>query len=91
MRRKDSTPATKHDAGTKLIWSAACLDEALADMLKLEVMKMKRYVRNGGSTEDFSKLNNLLRNTITAMILTSEKVDSGIELLRSEKENTIDD
>lgn len=80
MKKSRPTENTPYDTGISIIKSAVSLDEALSDMLKLEVSSLKKSVNNA-SVDDFTKLHSLLRNIISALILTSEKIQTGIELI----------
>lgn len=83
---QDDSIQNRLEAGIKLISSAANADDALAEILKVEASWMKNSIKSI-SIDELSKLNTLLKNTVAAMILTSEKIETGIDLIKSVKHN----
>jgi hypothetical protein len=79
---------TPFEAGAKLIYSAVCIDEALADLVKAEVARIKKCLKEDMEKENLVELNKVLRNTISTMILTAEKIEAGITLLNYSKDNS---
>jgi hypothetical protein len=80
----NNTADNQLQAGIKLILSAVSADEALTELLKAEAAWLKDTVKNI-TIDELSKLNIMLRNTITAMVLTSDKIEAGVELIKSGK------
>ena len=47
MEKIDEATLSKRDLALKLIYSAACMDEALAELLKAEISNMKKCMKGG--------------------------------------------
>lgn len=71
--------------GEKLILSALKMDEAFADMLKLEVIKMKKLIKSEYSIKDLQQSNELIKRIIFAMTITDDKIRQGIQLCKVKK------
>jgi hypothetical protein len=91
MEKGEKETPTKYDIGCKLILSAASIDEAVAEILKIEAAKIKKAVKNNSSADNYSKLYNVMKAVVSIMILTNEKLEAGIRLLENDKENNIAD
>lgn len=73
----------QYRTGRKLIESAIKLDESLAELLKVEVSKMKKLNRYNESVDEIARANTLLKNVIMAMMITDEKIRNGINLCKN--------
>lgn len=80
----DST-IKKCDIGKRLILDAIGIDEALADILKLQVKKARGALVLGNETNEMEELTKTLKNIIMALTLTEEKIETGVMLLNSDK------
>jgi len=70
--------------GQRIIESAINLDQALIDLLKLEVKRLKRL--NADITvEELELINNLVKKIIFSLSLSEEKIRLGTELIISAK------
>ena len=65
--------------GKKMIEAAVSLDESLAELLKVEIRRLKQLAKNGVS-EEIQKTNNLVRSIIIAITLTDGKIKAGLDL-----------
>lgn len=70
--------------GKKMIENAINLDESLAEILRLEVRKLKILMKTANSPEELLKTNNMIKNIIIALTLTEEKIKMGIDLCCSD-------
>lgn len=66
--------------GKRLIDSAVTIDEALAEMLKLEIKRAKKTINIQYEKDSISNLIRVLRTVIATLILTEEKIKIGMEL-----------
>ena len=66
--------------GKKIIEVSINLDEGIADLLKFQVKILKDLVKNESPIDEIQKANTLLRNIITALNITEEKIKTGISL-----------
>lgn len=66
--------------GKKMIETAVSLDEALAEILKVEVKRLKQLAKSNNSPEDLQKTNRIIKNIIIALTITDEKIRTGIDL-----------
>jgi len=78
--------------GEKLIKIAINFDESLAEMLKVEVKRLKRLAKSNNAFEtietfeELRKTNNLVRNIILALTITDERIRIGIDLCTNSDE-----
>ncbi len=70
----------KYKLGKRLIDSAVTIDEALAEMLKLEIKRAKKTINIQYEKDSISNLIRVLRTVIATLILTEEKIKIGMEL-----------
>lgn len=70
--------------GKKMIENAINLDESLAEILKVEVKKLKQLAKTTNTPEELLKTNNIIKNIIIALTLTEEKIKMGIDLCFSD-------
>lgn len=70
--------------GRKMIENAINLDESLAEILKVEVKKLKQLAKTTNTPEELLRTNNLIKNIIIALTLTEEKIRMGIDLCFSD-------
>lgn len=73
--------------GKRMIESALKLDENLADLLKLEIQRLRKLNRLDGPLEDLGKTNQLIKSIIYAITLNSDKITNGLNLCRSIEED----
>lgn len=66
--------------GKKMLETAILLDESLVEILKVEVLRLKKSVKNNDTVQEMKKTNSLMRNIIMALLLTDEKIKTGMEL-----------
>jgi hypothetical protein len=86
MKEKENDMLNAYTVGINLINSAIKMDLALAELLKVEVSNMKKLIKSGASTEELQKLNIVVRNVILGLVMTEEKIRSGIMLCNSYKQ-----
>ncbi len=72
--------------GKTLILAAINLDEALAELLKLEIRRLKQLLREDSYLEEVQKTHNLIRYIIMALTLTDEKINTGMILYKDENQ-----
>lgn len=76
----------KHDEtyklGIKLIETAIKLDQRLADLLMLEIKKMRKLLNTDISSEQLLYVNVSLQKIIYALTMTEEKIKCGIDLCK---------
>lgn len=72
--------------GEKLIKAAISLDESLVEILKVEVKRLKQLTKNDINLEELKKTNKLIKNIILALMITDEKVRTGINLCMDNNE-----
>lgn len=79
------------ELGKQLIESAIKVDEALAELLKIEVRRMKKLVNSDSSSsfEEFSNVNILVKNIIIAIMTTEDKIKTGLNLCKEFEKNWI--
>ena len=66
--------------GKKIIETAVNLDESLVEILRMEVKRMKQLAKSDIAANEFQKTNNIIRNIIIALLITDEKIKTGIDL-----------
>ncbi|HWR19665.1 MAG TPA: hypothetical protein VN608_08580 [Clostridia bacterium] len=71
--------------GKSLILDAVNMDEALAELLKVEVKRLKKLVKEDAFFEEAQKTHTLLRYIIMALTLTDEKINVGINLCKNKE------
>ncbi len=75
-----------------MIKTAINFDESLAEILKIEVKRLKKLAKcnNTSNTietfEELRKTNNLIRNIILALTITDERIRIGIDLCIDDNE-----
>ena len=73
--------------GKKMIETAVHLDESLAEILKVEVKRLKQLAKSSNALEELQRTNHIIKNIIIALTITDEKIKTGIELCFSSNEN----
>ena len=66
--------------GKKMIENAVNLDESLAEILKVEVRRLKQLIKINTAPEELLRTNHLIKNIIIALTITDEKIKTGIDL-----------
>jgi len=56
------------------------LDESLVEILRMEVKRMKQLAKSDIAADEFQKTNNTIKNIIIALLITDEKLKTGIDL-----------
>lgn len=74
--------------GKKMVETAVNLDEALVEILRVEVKRLKQLAKNNNAPEEMQKTSILIKNIIMALIITDEKIKTGIDLCFGSKTNT---
>lgn len=72
--------------GKKLITAAVNLDEALAELLKVEIRRLKQLSKCDTHLEEFQKTINIVRSVVMALTLTEDKIKTGVSLCRDNKD-----
>jgi len=85
MKNKNQIEPVVFQLSKRMIESAILMDEALAELLKVETKRMKKLISANSSADDLIKVNTLIKSIIYAMTLTDEKIKNGIELLELNK------
>lgn len=73
--------------GKKIIETASRLDESLAEILKVEVNRLKQLIKNKSSNDELLKTNTLIKNIIMALTVTEEKIKIGMDLYMENTKN----
>ena len=73
--------------GKSLILAAVDLDEAIAELLKLEIKRIKKLTKEASFLEEVHKTHILVRYIIMALIMTDEKINTGMILCNDEDQN----
>lgn len=73
--------------GQTLILAAVSLDEALADLLKVEIKRLKQLSKEDVFFDETQKLYSLVRSIIMALTLTDEKIKAGMVLCKGLNQN----
>jgi hypothetical protein len=73
--------------GRMLILAGASLDEALADLLKVEIRRLKQAIKDDTLFEEAKVTLNLLRSINMAIMLTDEKIKTGLDLCKGIDQN----
>jgi hypothetical protein len=68
--------------GKALILDAVHVDEALAELLKVEIKRLKKLVKEDAFFEEAQKTHTLVRYIIMALTLTDEKINTGVNLCK---------
>ena len=66
--------------GEKIIQNAINLDQALVEILKLEVKRMKKLAKTDDGLKELQKTNFLIKNIIIALTISDDKLQTGIDL-----------
>lgn len=66
--------------GRKMIETAVNLDEALVEILKLEVRRLKILLKSDSVPEGLQSTSNIIKNIIIALTLTDDRIRTGIDL-----------
>lgn len=66
--------------GEQLIKTTINFEEALVEILKVEVKRIKKLSKTHIDSEEFKKTNRLINNIVMAFILTDERIKMGVEL-----------
>jgi hypothetical protein len=66
--------------GKRMIETAINLDESLSDLLKIEIKRLKQTAGKNETFEEFQKTNNLVKSIIMMIILTDDKIKTGLTL-----------
>lgn len=69
-----------YDLGRKLIANAISIDEALIEILRLQMKKSKKEIGIEYEKDSIDNLTKTLRSVITILILTEEKIKVGMTL-----------
>lgn len=69
-----------------MLETAIHLDESLAEILKVEVLRLKKLVKTNDAPQEIQRTNHLIKNVIMALLLTDEKIRTGMELCFSDSE-----
>lgn len=77
MNKKYDNP---YYIGIEMIKAGVKLDEGFADLLKTEVKRMKKIMRESGSLEEIKRSQGFIKNIILALTLTDEKIKAGIDM-----------
>ncbi|NLN43680.1 MAG: hypothetical protein GX152_05745 [Methanosarcina sp.] len=56
------------------------MDESLVEILRMEVKRMKQLAKSDIAADEFQKTNNTIKNIIIALLITDEKLKTGIDL-----------
>lgn len=74
-----------YEIGKKLIESAILIDDSLAELLKEQIKLIKKRLKSNEDIDELQKYSNLIKNIIIALILSDEKIKTGIELCMNDK------
>jgi hypothetical protein len=66
--------------GRRLINTAVNLDESLEEILRMEVKRLKQSTKNDSDLEELRKTSHIIKNILIALMITDEKLRTGIEL-----------
>lgn len=66
--------------GKKMIETAINLDESLAELLKIEVKRLKQLTKSDNALEELQRSNKLIKNIIMALTITDERIKTALEL-----------
>ncbi|MCF6464848.1 hypothetical protein [Clostridium sp. Cult2] len=66
--------------GEQLIKTTINFEEALVEILKVEVKRIKKLSKTHIDSEEFKKTNRLINNIVMAFMLTDERIKMGVEL-----------
>lgn len=71
-----------YSIGKKMIEAAISLDESLVEILKIEIKRLKQLSKDKdvSTFTELQKTNNLIKNIIMSLMLTDEKIKTGINL-----------
>ncbi len=87
MDKSTTRSSEDYELGKQLIESAIVMDQALAELLKIEAKKMKKLLNTPDSTEELEKNNLFLKSIIFLLTMTEEKIKNGISLCNDAKKN----
>ena len=68
--------------GHMMIMAAIKFDEALAELLKMEIRRLKQLTKENTITEESQKILNLVKSITIALMLTDEKIKTGMDLCK---------
>jgi hypothetical protein len=80
VRNVDENNCDNKIIGKKIIETAVNLDESLVELLKIEIRMLKQLTKSSDTFEELQKTNNLVRSIIIAIMLTDEKIKTGLDL-----------
>jgi hypothetical protein len=66
--------------GKRMIETAINLDESLAELLRVEVRRLKSLNKESDAHKEMQNTGNLVRSIIIAISLTDERIKTGLEL-----------
>lgn len=69
--------------GKMLIANTLKIEEELAGLIKLEVKAAKKRLREGYGAKEIQKSDKTIRYIIYALITLDNRIDAGMELIRS--------
>lgn len=69
--------------GKKIVETAIKMDESLADLLKIEIKRLRQIPTTTGDYEEMHHIMKLVRSIIIAITLTDEKIRNGLDLYRN--------
>jgi len=75
-----NTNIDNESLGKMLIISAINMDEALADLLKIETRRLRQLSKGDVPFEEIRKTHSLVRSIIMSLTLTDEKIKTGLSL-----------
>ncbi|MGI6114040.1 MAG: hypothetical protein ACOYEJ_07940 [Mahellales bacterium] len=87
MDKSATRSSEDYELGKQLIESAIVMDQALAELLKIEAKKMKKLLGTPDSAEELEKSNLFLKSIIFLLTMTEEKIKNGISLCNDAKKN----
>ncbi|HHU63351.1 MAG TPA: hypothetical protein GXZ32_03975 [Clostridiales bacterium] len=85
MDKSTTQLSEDYKLGKQLIKSAIIMDQALAELLKIETKKMKKLLNTPDCAEELEKSNMFLKSIIFLLTMTEEKIKNGISLCNNAK------